>query len=91
MALLEALALGVPVIAGEDSGGTRWTLDEGRAGLLVDITDPAAVADAMKELASPDEREKWAQRGLDLARGRFHIRHVADAYERIYTELLKHR
>lgn len=91
MALLEAMALGVPVIAGEDSGGTRWTLDEGRAGLLVDVTDAAAVAKAMAELAQPHGREMWGQRGLDLARQQFHIRHVADSYECVYDELLERR
>lgn len=89
LVLLEAMALGVPTIAGEASGGTRWTLDEGRAGILVDVTDPGAVARAMEDLAaSAEERETWGERGLELATRRFHIRHVADAYERIYGELL---
>ena len=33
MALIEAMALGIPVIAGRRSGGVPWTLDEGRAGM----------------------------------------------------------
>ena len=89
MVLLEAMALGVPAIAGEGSGGTRWTLDEGRAGILVDVADPRAVARAMESLAEDvQERETWGQRGLELATRRFHIRHVADAYEQIYADLL---
>lgn len=88
MVLLEAMALGVPIIAGEDSGGTRWTVDDGRAGILVDVTDPSAVARAMDGLAgSAEQRETWEQRGLELAMRRYHIRHVADAYERVYAEL----
>jgi len=88
MVLIEAMALGVPTIAGEASGGTRWTLDEGRAGLLVDVKNPQDVALAMGRLAdSADERATWGQRGLELATRRFHIRSVADAYEEIYTEL----
>ena len=51
MVLIEAMALGIPTIAGEASGGTRWTLDEGRAGILVDVSDPGAVARAMVGLA----------------------------------------
>ena len=88
MVLLEAMALGVPVIAGEASGGTRWTLDDGGAGMLVDITDSCAVARAMDELAGNAEaRERFGRQGSDLARQRFHIHAVADAYERVYAEV----
>ena len=56
--------------------------------MLVDVTDAAAVAQAMEELADDaEERRKWGQRGRDLAMRRFHICVVADAYERIYAEL----
>jgi glycosyltransferase involved in cell wall biosynthesis len=92
MVLIEAMALGIPTIAGVASGGTPWTLDEGRAGVLVDVNDPSAVARAMLGLAdSAEERESWGRRGLELATRRYHIRHVADAYERIYAELLDGR
>jgi glycosyltransferase involved in cell wall biosynthesis len=90
MVLLEAMALGVPAIAGNNSGGTGWTLDEGRAGILVDVTDPRAVAHAMERLVDDEEeRQEWGRRGLELATRRYHIRHVTDAYERIYGELLQ--
>ena len=92
LVLLEAMTLGVPIIAGKATGGTPWTLDEGRAGILVDVKDSSAVADAMERLASSaDERETWGQRGLALAKRRYHIRQVADAYERVYDDLLKSR
>ena len=71
MVLLEAMALGIPVIAGEASGGTRWTLDDGKAGMLVDVTDSAAIARAMDHLAANAEARKsladsggsWRQKG----------------------------
>ena len=88
MVLLEAMALGIPVIAGEASGGTRWTLGDGRAGMLVDITDSRAVARAMDYLAGDaDARESYGRQGRALARERFHIEAVADAYERVYAEI----
>jgi glycosyltransferase involved in cell wall biosynthesis len=90
MVLIEAMALAIPVVAGKKSGGTVWTLDDGRAGLLVDVTDPRAVAGSMERLAeSGEERAAWGERGLELARRRFHIRSVADAYEEIYAELCR--
>jgi glycosyltransferase involved in cell wall biosynthesis len=89
MVLIEAMALGLPVIAGGSSGGTRWTLDEGRAGLLTDVTDPFDVATALNNLAaSPEARQQWGRRGRLLAVRRFHIRAVADAYERIYDGMV---
>jgi glycosyltransferase involved in cell wall biosynthesis len=89
MVLLEAMTLGLPTIAGTNSDGTRWTLDDGNAGILVDVTDPRAIATAMERLAvDADERERWSLRGLELATRRYHIRNVTDSYEDVYTELL---
>ena len=38
--VLEALAIGTPVIAGESSGSLPWLLGEGRLGTLTDVTRP---------------------------------------------------
>lgn len=88
MPLAEASALGLPVIAGARSGAVPWTLDEGRAGVLVDVRRPAALAEAMRQLAgSAALRREWGQRGLENARSRFHVRVVADAYQAAYASL----
>ena len=88
MVLIEAMALGLPIIGGERSGGVPWTLDHGKAGILVDVTDAEALSKAMCRLAkSAEERLVWGQRGRVLAEQRFHIRVIADAYERIYDDL----
>jgi glycosyltransferase involved in cell wall biosynthesis len=88
MALIEAMARGVPVIGGERSGGVPWTLGNGTAGVLVDVRSSDAVAAAMLELACSDSRRhELAARGRALVRERFHIEVVADAYERVYAEL----
>ena len=47
MSVLEALAAGVPVIAGADAGGVEFVLDGGRAGTLVKGTDPQTWTSAM--------------------------------------------
>lgn len=52
--LLEALALGVPVVATDCPYGPREMLDGGRHGQLVPVADPMALARAMDaELAQP--------------------------------------
>ena len=48
LTICEAIQAGCPVIAGAGSGGVAWTLDYGRAGLLVDIESVDAVASAMR-------------------------------------------
>lgn len=51
ISICEAIQAGCPVIGGRSSGAVPWTLDYGRAGLLVDIEDPAEIAQAMLGLA----------------------------------------
>lgn len=87
MAIIEAMSLGIPVIAGQNSGGVPWTLDQGQAGLLVDIDNPAAIANVMIGLArDPVRRAEWGLRGRRLAVSRYHISAVADAYEALYEQ-----
>jgi glycosyltransferase involved in cell wall biosynthesis len=89
MAMLEAMVRGLPVIGGERSGGVPWTLDHGRAGLLVNVRSADAVAEAMLKLTRSRElRKNLANSALSLMRQRFHIRAVADAYECIYEQLV---
>jgi len=47
LALLEALVLGVPVIAADCSAGVRDALDQGRVGELVPVGDVEALASAL--------------------------------------------
>jgi len=42
----EAMSHGLPVIGGGNAGAVPWVLDQGRAGILVDPRDPAAIAAA---------------------------------------------
>lgn len=89
MAELETMALGIANIGGVRSGGVPWTLDFGKAGLLVDVTSPTAVAEAMLTLGEHAAvRVQWGQRGRASALERFHIARVADAYEELYCRAL---
>lgn len=90
MALIEAMAMGIPVIAGRDSGGVPWTLDDGRAGVLVDVTKPDEMAAQMLSLATnEDERRRWGNAGRQLALQRFHIRSVTEAWEQQYENTVR--
>jgi glycosyltransferase involved in cell wall biosynthesis len=88
MTVAEASALGVPVIAGIRSGAVGWTLDEGRAGLLVDVASPRALAQSMVALAQDRARMKvLSEAGRRNAWDRFRISAIADGYEALYTRI----
>jgi glycosyltransferase involved in cell wall biosynthesis len=56
ISICEAIQAGCPVIAGRSSGAVPWTLDYGRAGILVDVEDPTEIAQAMLGLVHNRER-----------------------------------
>jgi glycosyltransferase involved in cell wall biosynthesis len=69
MVLLEALALGKPVISTDCPTGPREMLDDGRYGLLVPIGDTGAMAGALDRLLSDNTlREGFARDALERAR-----------------------
>jgi glycosyltransferase involved in cell wall biosynthesis len=68
-ALLEAMSLGLPIVA-TDVGGTREALDDGACGLLVKPRDAAELALALSSLLADRAR------GADLGRAaRTHVAH----------------
>ncbi len=70
--ICEAIQAGCPVIAGKASGGVSWTLDYGRAGLLIDTERTEDVADAMIALAiEPRESQRIVAYGRQMIQDRF--------------------
>lgn len=70
LALVEAAALGVPVIASASSDGVREVLDDGRTGVLVPVEDVEALATALEaHLADPAPLRRRARAGLEHVEG----------------------
>jgi phosphatidylinositol alpha-mannosyltransferase len=64
--LIEAMATGTPVVA-SDLEAFRRVLEDGRAGVLVPVSDPAALAVALADLlADPDRRKRLAEAGHEV-------------------------
>jgi glycosyltransferase involved in cell wall biosynthesis len=85
-ALLEAMALGVPVLA-TNVGGPPEIVEDGREGYLLPPHEPAAWAQAIRRLAaSPEQAARMGLAGRRRVEGEFTIdRHVASmlaVYER---------
>lgn len=88
IAVIEAMAAGVPVVAGENSGGVPWTLDDGRAGSLVDVRDPRAMAQGLLQvLKNPALQEALASKAMDRVQSMYSPEVVADHYTQLYRAL----
>src|SRR6266487_4723430 len=89
--LLEAMSLGVPVIASA-AGGNSELIYPGETGLLVPPLDPAAWTRALERLLRDDElRAHVAQAGRALARGEFTMARTAERTEAVYREAIERR
>ena len=80
MTVIEAMAVGLPVVATKN-GGPRETTDEGRAGFLADPHDPEDIAENLLHLLG--DRQIWeayAQRGRQRALEHYSWRRTAECY-----------
>jgi glycosyltransferase involved in cell wall biosynthesis len=85
--ILEALALGVPVVA-TDVGGTREVIEDAVTGRLVPANDPAALAEAICwMLDHPRLRERTASAGRERVEAEFTthtmVARTLDVYRRL--------
>lgn len=89
MTLIEAMSQRVPVIGGARSGAVPWVLGGGKAGLLVDVDDPRALAQGIAAaLTLQPLRERLASDGYAHAWQNFRQSHVTDLYLEAYRRLL---
>jgi glycosyltransferase involved in cell wall biosynthesis len=88
LAVLEAMTLGLPVVA-TAVGGVPGAIVDGTEGLLVPAADPEALAGAMLALAVDYElRHRLARSGQAAARERYGLEGLVRAVEALYDELL---
>lgn len=92
IAIMEAQSHGVPVVGGAHSGGVPFSLQNGAAGLLVDIRDPGAVADAMSRLI--EDAALYARLslgGIEALARVFNLDLVVSEYERTLVDAMAGR
>jgi len=91
LSLLEAMAAGKPVVVTRVAGSSE-VVEDGVNGRLVPPADADALAEAVAELLDDQElAQTLARRGQETVRQRYTIGPVAEAYERLYEELLRAR
>ncbi len=86
LAVLEALASGVPVVASRVGGIPEQLTEE--TGVLVEPGDPQSLAAAISGLLDdPDRRARMGSAAAADARARFSLDRQVDAYLDLYAEL----
>lgn len=84
--LIEALALGTPVLACDCDSGPRELLDNGRLGQLVTVNDVPALAEGMlRSLALQDQAAPGGQVTSDAVR-QYTSKHAAQAYYQVWNQ-----
>jgi glycosyltransferase involved in cell wall biosynthesis len=84
MVLAEAMAIGLPVVAGRNSGATAWVLADGEAGMLVDVNSPPSIAAGLRTVAEDARlRARLASAGRERALKEYHIDLTVTRYEEI--------
>lgn len=89
--LIEAMALGRPLIAPREGGPLEIVVD-GDTGILVPPRDPSALAAAIDRLiADPELRRRMGAAGRARVEAVFDIRHHVAAMEAIFDDMLSQR
>jgi glycosyltransferase involved in cell wall biosynthesis len=89
LALLEAMAAGLPAVATR-VGGVTEVLEDRKTGLLVPPADSGALADTiMTLLGNPRLAKELGQAARQTAATRFSLAGMIRAYEGVYSELIR--
>jgi glycosyltransferase involved in cell wall biosynthesis len=91
LAVLEAMASGLPVVATR-VGGVHEAVADGTTGFLVPPGDPAALAAALaRVLESPDRGAALGSAGRARVEAEFSVARMADHYRSLYAALCEGR
>lgn len=89
LCILEAMAMGVPVIASR-SGGIPEIVDHERTGLLVDPRQPEAIEEALlRMMRDLDLRRTLSNAGIEYVRVNHSVSRFARSIEDLYSEILQ--
>lgn len=87
MVLAEAMAMGLPVVAGKRSGAVPWVVGDTRC--LCDVTDAAAIHATLCKVLIPGTYADLSARGIDEVQRRFSTPRVVDQFFSIYEAAIR--
>lgn len=89
--LIEAAALGIPVVA-TDVNAVSEVVKDGRTGLLVPPRNPRAIAEAaVAILGDPDRRRRFGRKAREYADAELDIKRLARQTATLYRDVLAER
>ena len=87
-ALLEAMAIGTPIVATRVPGNVDLIRD-GQEGLLVAVDDPSGLADRLEWAAAHgEEMEQLGRQARQRVEQSFTLEHMLDSMDHLYSEVL---
>jgi glycosyltransferase involved in cell wall biosynthesis len=90
-AILEAMALGIPVVA-TDVGAVRELVEDGITGFVVPPGAPERIAEAaLRLLVDPELRARLGDAGRDRSTVQFPLDRLAALHADAYRRALSHR
>jgi len=87
--LIEALALNIPVVATNCPDGAKEILDNGKYGLLVNMNDEKALADAIEKILINDDLQNIYKIRSKEAVNRFDDKYIVKLFEKIFLNWSK--
>ena len=91
MTIVEAMRVGLPVVATDCPLGPREIVQDGVNGLLVPPRDVDAIAAALLSLAEDDERRRAMGRAAHASSAAYDPARIADRHLRLFQDLLDER
>jgi glycosyltransferase involved in cell wall biosynthesis/predicted ATP-grasp superfamily ATP-dependent carboligase len=89
LALIEAMAAGLPVVATAVGGNPEILGESGISGILVPPRDPEALAESLARLlAGPEAGRRMGEAARTRARAEFSLEMMIERYRSLYGELL---
>jgi UDP-glucose:(heptosyl)LPS alpha-1,3-glucosyltransferase len=89
LVVLEALAMGLPVITTRQNGASE-VIEDGRQGLLLERGNPAALASAIRIMLEESRRREMAREAIAL-RSTLSIEHHVSRIEVLYQRIISER
>jgi len=88
ISLLEAMSFGKPIVATK-VGGVGEVLKENETGILIPPASAEAISEGILRLIKDHSlRERLAKRAREVVRESFSVEKMAQAYRRIYSEVI---
>lgn len=92
LALVEAMASGVPVIVHKYSGGPSEIVENGVDGLMVDCTKTEVLAEAIVKLIRDEElRKRFSRAGYEKVKRQFNINIFIGKIEKIFEVIISRK